>query len=83
MNDNLKDKLVNGIIWSFIENFSLQIVRFIVLIILARLLLPAQFGLISMLIIFIALSRTFIDSGFGQALIQKKNTIRLFHSILK
>lgn len=40
---------------------------------LARLLLPAQFGLIGMLTLFIALSQSILDSGFGSALIQKKD----------
>lgn len=48
-------------------------VTFIVSIVLARLLLPEQFGLVAMLTIFIALAQTFIDSGLSSALIQKKD----------
>ncbi len=48
-------------------------VRFIIGIILARLLLPEQFGLIAMLIIFMEVAKTFVDSGFEQALIQKQD----------
>ena len=46
--------------------------RFIIGIALARLLFPEQFGLVGMLIIFMAVAQTLLDSGFGAALIQKK-----------
>jgi O-antigen/teichoic acid export membrane protein len=70
---NLKQKTVNGLIWSFVDNFSKQGITFIVGIILARLLTPKEFGLIGMIGIFIAISTSFIHSGFTQALIRKNN----------
>jgi len=69
----LKQKTVNGLLWSFIENFSKQGITFIVGIILARLLTPEEFGLIGMITIFIAISTSVINSGFSQALIRKKD----------
>ena len=72
MAESLKDKTVNGIIWSAIERFSVQGVLFIVTLILARILEPKDFGLIGMLTIFIAVSQSLIDSGFSQALIRKQ-----------
>jgi len=69
----LKQKTVNGLLWSFIENFSNQGITFIVGIILARLLTPEEFGLIGMITIFIAISTSVINSGFSQALIRKKD----------
>lgn len=71
--ESLKSKTIKGIVWSAIERFSIQIVQFIVQIIIARLLLPKDYGLIGMLAIFIAISQTFIDGGFANALIQRKN----------
>jgi len=71
--DNLKQKTINALIWRGMESFGQQGITFIIQIVLARLLLPEQFGLIAMLTIFIALAQAFIDSGFGQALIQKKD----------
>jgi len=71
--DNLKQKTVNAIIWRGMEIFGQQGIRLVIGIVLARLLLPEQFGLIAMLTIFIALAEAFINSGFGQALVQKKN----------
>lgn len=59
--------------WSLFDAIGQRGVQFIVGIILARLLLPEQFGLIGMLLVFIAVAQTFIDSGFGAALIQKQN----------
>jgi len=72
MSDGLKTKTLHGLFWSFFERIGQQGIQFIIAIILARLLLPEQFGLIAMLTIFIAIAQSFIDSGFGQALIQKK-----------
>lgn len=60
-------------IWNALEVFALQGGQFVIGIILARLLSPDDYGLIGMLAIFIAVSQTFIDSGMGNALIQKKN----------
>ena len=71
--ENLKQKTVSGIMWSAIERFSLQGVQFIIQIILARLLLPSDYGMIGMLAIFLQVAQVFIDSGFTNALIQKKD----------
>jgi teichuronic acid exporter len=57
-----------------------QGIQFVITIILARLLSPEEFGLIAMLTIFILLAQSFIDSGFGQALIQKKFTTNVDES---
>lgn len=59
-------------LWSFADNFVTLGITFLVGIILARLLTPAEFGLTGMITIFIALSRSVVDSGFSQALIRKK-----------
>ena len=67
--DDLKQKTVTGLTWSFIDNFAQLSISFLVGIILARLLTPREFGLIGMITIFIAVSQFFIDSGFTQALI--------------
>lgn len=67
----LKDKTVKGVIWSAIDRFSAQGVKFVFSILIARLLVPEDYGVIAMLGIFMAVSQTFIDSGFGTALIRK------------
>jgi O-antigen/teichoic acid export membrane protein len=72
-NKNLKEKTIQGFQWSFIENFGKLGGQFIIGIILARLLSPSDFGLVGMITLFIVLGESLINSGFGQALIQKKD----------
>ena len=69
MAESLKRKTVKGIVWSTLERFSVAGVNFIFGLILARLLMPTDYGAIAMLSIFMA--QTFIDSGFSNALIRK------------
>ncbi|MFA7116542.1 MAG: lipopolysaccharide biosynthesis protein [Bacteroidales bacterium] len=71
MSKSLKKETINGLKWSAIERFSAQGVQFIIQIILARILFPSDYGIIAMLAIFIAISQTFVDSGFSNALIRK------------
>lgn len=60
-------------IWSALQRYSTMIIQFISGIILARLLTPYDYGCIGMLMIFMVLAESFIDGGFGSALIQKKH----------
>ncbi|HPD60177.1 MAG TPA: lipopolysaccharide biosynthesis protein [Thermodesulfobacteriota bacterium] len=69
----LKQKTISGLIWSFTDSIANQGISFIVGIILARLLSPKEFGLVGMITIFIAISSSFINSGFESALIQKRS----------
>ncbi|PKQ63116.1 colanic acid exporter [Labilibaculum filiforme] len=69
----LKSQTIKGVFWSFLEKFGSQLILLISQIVLARLLEPEDFGLIGMLAIFIGVSQAFIDSGFDNALIQKKD----------
>jgi teichuronic acid exporter len=71
--ENLLSKTLSGFFWNLSERVGIQVIQFIPTIILARLLAPEQFGLIGMLSLFIALANTFLDSGFSNALIQKKD----------
>lgn len=64
---------MRGTVWSSIERFSVQGVAFIVMIIMARILTPDDYGLVAMLTIFIAISQSLVDSGFSQALIRKQD----------
>lgn len=75
MNDenNLRNKTVSGLIWRYAERCGAQGVSFIVSIILARILLPDDYGLIAIVTVFLTISQVFVDSGLGTALIQKKN----------
>ena len=71
---SLKQQAYKGVFWTLLDKISNQGLQFIVGIVLARILTPAEFGLVGMVTVFIAISMVFIDSGFGLALINKKNT---------
>lgn len=73
MNDNIKKNTISGLLWSAVERFSVQGFQFIVSIVLARIISPAEFGLVGIILVFILISDIIINSGFSQALIQKKN----------
>jgi teichuronic acid exporter len=70
---SLKQKTISGLTWSFVDDFAQKGITFVIGIILARLILPREFGLIGMLSIFFAISNCFIYSGFSAALIRKQN----------
>lgn len=80
MTENLKRKTVSGVMWSAIERFSLQGVQFVMQLVMARLLLPSDYGMIAMLTIFLQIAQAFIDSGFTNALIQKKDRTEVDYS---
>ncbi|MBR5282464.1 MAG: lipopolysaccharide biosynthesis protein [Alistipes sp.] len=73
MSQSLKDKTVNGVLWSSVERFSTQGIQFIFSILIARLLAPSDYGVVAMLGIFLGVSQAFIDSGFSSAIIRKKD----------
>jgi len=73
MTDNLKTDTVKALLWSFIDKLGKQGIQFVFSVILARLLLPSEFGLIAMLYVFVSFGHAFINSGFSHALIQKKS----------
>lgn len=73
VSESLKHKAVKGILWSSVERFSVQGVLFVVMVVMARLLTPKDYGLVGMLAIFIAVAQSLVDSGFSQALIRKQN----------
>ena len=70
---NLKDKTVKGISWSLIDNIANKGISFLVGLVLARLLSPEEYGLIGIVMIFISVFDSIVDSGFSNALIRKNN----------
>ena len=73
-NSDMKSRVMSGLAWKFAERISAQLVTFIVTIILARILDPAHYGAIAIVNIFITLANVFVVSGFGNSLIQKKDS---------
>lgn len=72
-----KNKVVSSMIWKFLERCGFQFVQFFLSIILARLLTPSDYGVIALILVFTQISNVFISSGFGTALIQKKDSDEL------
>ncbi len=70
-NTLLKFRTLKGISWSLIDNLAGSGVTFIIGLVLARLLSPSEFGVIGMVMVFIALSNVFVEGGLSRALIRK------------
>ena len=69
---SLKGKTTKGFFWGTIERFASQGIQFVFGILLARLLSPDDYGIIAMLMVFLAVAQVFIDSGFSTGLIRKE-----------
>lgn len=67
------NKIVSGMMWSFSEKIAAQVVSVVVSIILARLLMPDDYGVVAVVYIFTVIAEIFVTSGLGTALIQKKD----------
>lgn len=72
MSEN-KSSVISNVIWKFAERILAQLVSLIVSIVLARILMPEDYGAISMVTIFITIANVFVISGLPTALIQKKD----------
>ncbi len=75
--DHTKKQVLSGLFWKFAENSCANIVSFVVSVILARLLLPEDYGEVAMVNVFIVLANVFVVNGLGTALIQKKDADEL------
>lgn len=69
--------IISGMIWKFGERISAQVISFVVSIVLARMLAPEAYGLVTLVNIFIILANVFVADGFGNALIQKRDADEL------
>ncbi|NVJ86743.1 MAG: lipopolysaccharide biosynthesis protein [Algoriphagus sp.] len=70
---NLKTKALHGFFWSLTQQFGVQITMILVTIFLARILEPADFGLIGMLAVFMALGNSLIEAGMTSSLIRTQD----------
>ena len=80
MADNVRSQIVHGLFWNAVEKFLLQGTTFFISVVLARLLMPSDFGLIGMLGVFMSVTGVFVSSGLGSALVQKHNCTQLDYS---
>lgn len=66
-------EIINNFIWKFMERSGLQLVNLLVQIVLARILMPADFAIVAIIMVFITIANIFVQTGFGTALIQRKD----------
>lgn len=66
----LSQKIITGIIWNFAEQMGRRGIGVVITLLLARFLVPADYGLVAMMAVFLAVATTLMDSGFKQALIR-------------
>ncbi len=71
--EQTKQNVFSNMVWRFAERCGAQLVSFIVSIILARILVPEAYGTIALITVFTSILQVFVDSGLGNALIQKKD----------
>lgn len=70
---NLKDKVIRGLVWSSLDTFLLKGLTFVVMIYIARIIGPKEFGFIGMISIFLGVGITLFDGGMSASLIRTKN----------
>lgn len=80
MSESLRQKTARGFVWSAVQRLSAVLITFLANVLLARLLSPEDFGYVGMLMVFIAVSATLVDGGFGSALIQKHTPTAIDYS---
>ncbi len=68
-----ENKVISGLFWKFMERICAQFVSFFITILLARILMPEDYGIVSMILVFITIADVFVTSGFSSSLIQKKD----------
>lgn len=72
--EGLKSKVMSGLFWTFGERIIAQCVSFVVSIILARILMPDEYGVIAIILVFINIANVFVSNGFGESLVRKKDS---------
>lgn len=75
--NNLSSKVITSLLWKFLERIGTQGIQFVVSIILARLLLPDDYGVVTMILVFTSIANVFIQTGFSISLVQKKDADEL------
>ncbi len=69
----LKNKVVSGVVWSMSEKAGTMLLQMVVSIIVARRLMPEDFGVMAIMTFFTSISLAIVDSGFSQTLIRKQS----------
>lgn len=75
-----KRTVLSSLVWKFLERGSAQLVAFVVSLVLARILGPSDYGIVSLVLVFTSISLVFVQGGFNTALVQRKNLVELDYS---
>ena len=85
---SLKKKATLSLVWTFTQQFGNQLIGFIVSLVLARILLPEEFGLIGMIVVVVAIANVLLDGGLTKSLIRDPDcdqsdysTVFIFHLV--
>src|SRR6218665_1523318 len=71
---SLKKQALSGVVWTFAEQFGSQIINFVINILLARILLPTDFGTIAMFSVVVSIASTLLDGGMASSLVRTNDT---------
>lgn len=74
---SLKRMVTSGLVWTFAQQFGNQIIGFVISLILARILLPAEFGLIAMIAVFVAIGNGLLDSGLSKSIMRDREADKI------
>lgn len=72
MESNFKNQVITGFLWKFFQKLGTQLISLVVSIVLARILMPEDYGVVAMITVFTNIAMVFINTGFSSAIIQKK-----------
>lgn len=72
--------IIRNIIWKFFEIGGRKGIQFVIQIILARLLLPTDYGIVALVVVFITIANVFVNGGLSASVIQKKDVDELDYS---
>lgn len=82
MEDRLKQKTASGLLWNGVERTASKGIQFVFSILIARILIPADYGLVAIVNLLISLSDILIDSGLSRALLRKKDKADSDYNVL-
>lgn len=71
--EELKSKTIFGFFWGFCERITAQVITFVVSVVLARLIMPEEYGIVAIVLIYINIANVLVSSGLGTSLVQKKD----------
>lgn len=75
--DELKGKIIRSFFWKILERGGLQIIQFVIAVLIARMLIPEDYGVVALVTVFISIATIFVKSGLSTALVQKKNATQV------